>query len=207
MKKYILQDQTLATVTAARYIWVHIHSKLSWSKLHVLTSQQRKPPSDLASYEAIFSCCLTTIHEQCYKTLEGHSLNMFHLCETTRSNATLVKSTLSSLNKQTDLEQRKRIYLLSHCNCLWLTSASCRRTASRLNWTLFSRCTCKCLMALLLVSALHGCTVITILHCWSASRTCIFSPQWNLTQPSWHLIWKRTIFTTIACKISPRLKR
>jgi len=90
--RYTLHDQTLATVSSARYLGVYINSKLSWNTHIDITA--KKATQSLNFPQRNFSCCPMTIREQCYKW--DHSLNMLHLYGTTQSNVTLVKLKPSS---------------------------------------------------------------------------------------------------------------
>jgi len=65
--KYKLHDQILATVSSARYLGVHINSKLSWNTHIDITA--KKATQSLNFLRRNFSCCPLTIREQCYKTL------------------------------------------------------------------------------------------------------------------------------------------
>jgi len=65
--KYTLHDQTIATVSSARYLGGYINSKLS-QNAHIDTTT-KKATQSLNFLQRNFSCCLTAIREQCYKTL------------------------------------------------------------------------------------------------------------------------------------------
>ena len=65
--KYNLHCTTLETVTSAKYLGVHISSKLIWNKHTDITT--KKASQTLNFVRRNFSSCPTHICEQCYKTL------------------------------------------------------------------------------------------------------------------------------------------
>jgi len=65
--KYTLHDQPLAIVLSNRYLGVYINSKLSWND-HIDTTA-KKATQSFSFLRGNFSCSLTPIREQCYKTL------------------------------------------------------------------------------------------------------------------------------------------
>jgi len=89
---------------------------------------------------------------------------------------------------------QKRIYK----GCCQLMSASCHRTALRLNWTPSSWCNCR--PAMFLIAPLHCfhlllfgfllCTTAVLTtsrtHTWTHTPWCIIARS-----PSWHLYWMK----------------
>jgi len=65
--EYKLHDVILASVTSAKYLGVHISSKLSWNT-HVDISV-KKATQSLNFILRNLSCCPACICEQCYETL------------------------------------------------------------------------------------------------------------------------------------------
>jgi len=65
--EYKLHDVVVASVTSAKYLGVHISSKLSWNT-HVDVTV-KKATQSLNFIWRNFSCCPARIREQCYKTL------------------------------------------------------------------------------------------------------------------------------------------
>ena len=65
--KYNVHGTTLETVTSAKYLGVHISSKLTWNDYIDITT--KKASQTLNLIRRNFSSCPTHVHEQCYKTL------------------------------------------------------------------------------------------------------------------------------------------
>ena len=65
--EYKLHNQVLTTVTSAKYLGVHLSSKLNWNNHVNITSKQAS--QTLNFIRRNFSTCRGHIHEQCYKTL------------------------------------------------------------------------------------------------------------------------------------------
>jgi len=65
--EYQLHNQILTTVESAKYLGVNISSKLSWNTHVDITA--KKATQSLNFIRRNFSCCPSSIREQCYKTL------------------------------------------------------------------------------------------------------------------------------------------
>jgi len=65
--EYRLHDVILTAVTSAKYLGVHLSSKLSWNTHVDITV--KKATQSLNFIRRNFSCCPARIREQCYKTL------------------------------------------------------------------------------------------------------------------------------------------
>jgi len=64
--EYRLHDIILTAVTSAKYLGVHLSSKLSWNTHVDITA--KKATQSLNFIRKNFSCCPARIGEQCYKT-------------------------------------------------------------------------------------------------------------------------------------------